>query len=368
MKKLIITGIRGVPATHGGFETFAENLTLFLVNKGWSVDVYCQESKTEYPSIFESEWCGVRRIHIPVHGKGAKATVLFDYLSIKHASGMNGLVLTLGYNTAIFNALLRVKGIKNVINMDGIEWKRAKWSWYEKAWLYMNERAACLIGHHLIADHPAIAQHLGSRTRDDKITMIPYGARSVASADASLITTFGIHPKSYAVLIARPEPENSIYEIVKAFSSKTRGMSLVVLGRYDEDNTYHQKVIQAASHEVRFVGAVYEHAILDALRFHAALYIHGHTVGGTNPSLIEALGAGQAILAHDNPFNRWVVGEGAAFFRDETTCSELLDKLLKDTTLLDMMAVASRRRYAEEFTWDNILLQYEKLLSRWCRV
>lgn len=365
MKKLIITGIRGVPATHGGFETFAENLALFLINRGWSVDVYCQESKTEYPDTFASEWRGVKRIHIPVHGKGAKATVLFDYLSIKHAAGMGGLVLTLGYNTAMFNILLRIKGMKNIINMDGIEWKRAKWSWYEKAWLYMNERAACLIGNHLIADHPVIAQHLGSRTRDSKISMIAYGARRVTSADASLIATFGIRPKNYAVLIARPEPENSIYEIVKAFSGSTRGMNLVVLGRYDQDNAYHQKVVQTAGHEVRFVGAVYEHDVLDALRLHAALYIHGHTVGGTNPSLIEALGAGQAILAHDNPFNRWVVGEDAAFFRDEATCSELLDTLLNDTALLERMATASRKRYEEEFTWDNILLQYERLLSKW---
>ncbi len=113
------------------------------------------------------------------------------------------------------------------------------------------------------------------------------------------------------------------------------------------------------------MGAVYEHDILDALRLHAALYIHGHTVGGTNPSLIEALGAGQAILAHDNPFNRWVVGEGAAFYRDEATCSELLDTLLNDAALLERMVTASRKRYEEEFTWDSILLQYEKLLSKW---
>ncbi len=156
MKQLIITGIRGVPAAHGGFETFAENLAVYLVKYGWKVTVYCQESYNDFQQVSETEWQGVRRIHIPVKGQGAKATIIFDYLSLKHAAKEPGLVLTLGYNTALFNLRLRLSGKKNLINMDGIEWKRDKWKWYEKAWLYFNERAGCLIGNHLIADHPEI--------------------------------------------------------------------------------------------------------------------------------------------------------------------------------------------------------------------
>jgi glycosyltransferase involved in cell wall biosynthesis len=367
MKRLIITGIRGIPASHGGFETFAENLALYLVDKGWQVTVYCQESKAERDGVSESNWRGIRRIHIPVASEGAKATVLFDFLSVKHAMTQQGLILTLGYNTALFNLGFRIKGRYNLINMDGIEWKRDKWTWYEKAWLYFNERAGCLIGNHLIADHPEIKNHLVTRVDDDNVTMIPYGARRVSDADVSLLTRYDIQPKNYAIVIARPEPENSILEIVQAFSQKKRYHQLVVLGKYDPSNPYHALVMSVASDEVKFIGAIYDHDVLDALRFYASCYVHGHTVGGTNPSLIEALGAAQAVIANDNRFNRWVAGEEAEYFDNEQDLSELLDRLLIDTNKLEYMSQASLHRYEALFTWQLILEQYEQLLLKWIK-
>jgi hypothetical protein len=187
-RELLILGIRGIPAKHGGFETFAENLALYLVKRGWKVTVYCQESKPEYSGMGETNWKGIKRVHIPVAGEGAKATVAFDLISVKEACRRHGLVLTLGYNTALFNLLLRFKRRTNLINMDGVEWKRDKWKWYEKAWLYINERAGCLLGDHLIADHPEIKNHLLSRVKGAKVTMIPYGARDVTSADGNRTT------------------------------------------------------------------------------------------------------------------------------------------------------------------------------------
>ena len=364
-KKLIILGIRGVPASHGGFETFAENLAVYLVKQGWQVTVYCQESIEDFSRVTESVWQGVRRIHIPVKGSGAKATVFFDYLSVKHASTQPCLVLTLGYNTALFNSLFRLRGKRNLINMDGIEWRRDKWAWYEKVWLYLNERAGCLIGHHLIADHPEINNHLKTRVKGQKITMIPYGARQVENADASLLAKFELEAKTYSLVVARPEPENSILEIVKAFSTRQRNHKLVVLGKYDKTNSYNASVLAAASDEVKFIGAVYEHKALDALRFFASLYIHGHTVGGTNPSLIEALGAGQPVLAHDNHFNRWVAGAGAAYFMNEMDCARCFDELVSDGDRLKLMSSFSRDRFNQLFTWADILKQYESLLNEW---
>lgn len=362
---LSILGTRGIPAKHGGFETFAEYLARHLVGTGWMVTVYCQGNSNEKNTISESIWEGVRRIHVPVKGDGAKATVIFDYLSVRHALNQPGLVLTLGYNTALFNLLLRLKGKKNLINMDGIEWKRDKWKWYERFWLYLNERAGCLIGDHLIADHPEIKSHLITRVSDSKVTMIPYGARSVMTADVSRLDKFALQAGKYGILIARPEPENSILEIVRAFSSKPRKHTLVVLGNYHADNAYHQQVMKSASEEVVFLGAIYDHADLDALRFYSSLYLHGHTVGGTNPSLIEALGAAQPVLAHDNKFNRWVAGEGAVYFQDERECAEQLDRLLAAPALLKEMSSSSRSRFDERFTWDDILQQYEELLLKW---
>lgn len=361
---LNILGIRGVPAQHGGFETFAEKLSLYLSKRGWAITVYCQEDGPGVP--WESDWQGVRRIHIPVKRRGAAGTVIFDWAATRHAMTQEGLFLTLGYNTAVFNLLQRAKGQVNVINMDGIEWRRDKWGAVAKTWFWLNERAGCWIGNHLVADHPRIKDHLSTRVSADKITMIPYGGDEVLSADAGLLTAYGIEPGEFSVIIARPEPENSFLEMVRAFSSKRRGHKLVVLGNFTpERNAFHKQVMDAASDEVIFPGAIYEAPVVQALRFYSRFYLHGHRVGGTNPSLVEALGAGCAVIAHDNHFNRWVAGPEAAYFKDEAECAALFDRLLADDAAVQRMKAASRARFYERFTWEQVLSEYEELLTRW---
>ncbi len=362
-KTLSILGIRGIPAAHGGFETFAEQLSLYLVERGWSVNVYCQEN-ADFHQTDTSEWRGVKRIHIPTPGSGAVATIIFDWLSTRHAARQEGLVLTLGYNTALFSALYRFHGKANIMNMDGIEWKREKWNVAEKIWLYLNERVGCLLANHLVADHPEIQRHLATRINTNKITMIPYGARKVNDGDPKLLEPYNLVPKKYAMIVARAEPENNIYEIVRAFSNKKRDCNLLVLGQYIDTNSYHRLVLETASDEVLFPGAVYDSKTVDALRYHSLLYIHGHSVGGTNPSLVEALGSGQAILAHDNIYNRWVAGDGSRYFSSVENCEEALDDLLRHPEILKNMSLFSRQRFEEEFTWDKVLKQYESLLSR----
>lgn len=364
MKFLHILGTRGVPAKHGGFETFAEKLSLFLVLRGWEVVVYCQED-LENKSC-ESTWSGIRRIHIPVAQQGAAGTIVFDWKVARHALNREGLFLTLGYNTIIFNLLQRVKGQVNIVNMDGIEWKRDKWGSIAKTWLWMNERVGCWIGNHLVADHPKIKEHLATRVRHEKITMIPYGADEITSADPIKLKPYGINPDEFSVIIARPEPENSFLEMIRAFSSKQRQHRLVVLGNFTpESNAFHKAVMAAASNEVIFPGAIYEPKVVQALRFHSRFYLHGHRVGGTNPSLVEALGAGCAVIAHDNHFNRWVAGDGAAYFKDESSCAEVLDRLLSDDASVKEMKASSKQRFHECFTWEKVLNEYEQLLLKW---
>ena len=172
---------------------------------------------------------------------------------------------------------------------------------------------------------------------------------------------------SFALVIARPEPENSILELVKAFSAKSRGMPLVMLGNYDrKKNSYHSTVISATSNEVLFPGTIYDKFLVEALRFHTSLYIHGHTVGGTNPSLVEALGAESPVLAHGNKFTRWVAGPGAYYFQGELECANRPDVLLGNEVELAHMRNMSRARFREAFTWDQVLVSYEKLLGSWC--
>lgn len=364
MKTLQILGIRGLPAAHGGFETFAEYLALYLVEKGWAVTVYCQEEGEG--ASYESEWRGIKRIHIPVAGDGPKSTVVFDYKSVLASCKHDGLILTLGYNTAIFNAIYRLRGKTNLINMDGIEWRRAKWGAVARTWFYLNERFGCWFGNHLIADHPHIKKHLATRVSESKITMIPYGAEPVFDADVSLLAGYGLEPNQYGVLIARAEPENSILEAVQAFSSKRRCRKLVVLGKYEPDtNAYQRAVMAAASDEVMFVGAIYDKPVVNALRHFSRFYVHGHQVGGTNPSLVEALGACSPVLAHDNPFNRWVAGDAAVYFADAPACAERMEQLFADDRLFESMRVAARMRFEKQFTWDRILKEYEALLLKW---
>ena len=363
-KNLYILGVRGVPAAHGGFETFAEKLALYLSWKGWQVTVYCQDEGAGIVS--ESNWNGIRRIHIPVSHEGAVGTVIFDWKATRHALSQEGLFLTLGSNTAIFNLMQRVKGQTNVINMDGIEWRRDKWGVIAKTWFWLNERAGCWIGNHLVADHPKIKDHLATRVRADKITMIPYGGDEVLSADVDLLAGYGVEPGRFSVIIARPEPENSFLEMVRAFSITRRNHTLVVLGNFTpESNAFHRQVMDAASDEVIFPGAIYEAPVVQALRFYSRFYLHGHRVGGTNPSLVEALGAGCAVIAHDNHFNRWVAGSEAAYFKDEAECAQLFDRLLVDDAVVERMRAASRVVFNERFTWDQVLREYEELLLRW---
>lgn len=359
-KTLRILGTRGVPAAHGGFETFAEYLALYLVSQGWKVVVYCQED--EGSTVVEDSWQGVHRVRIPVSTPGAAGTIVFDWKATRHAARHRDPCLTLGYNTALFCALLRLAGVPNMINMDGIEWSRAKWGPVAKTWFWLNDWAGCILGNHLIADHPEIKRHLSTRVRADKITTIPYGADELHDIDPAPLAALGLVPGQFLSVIARAEPENSLLQIVQGFSARPRGVQLAVLGKYDDANPFHRAVKAAAGAEVRFLGAIYDKRVVQAIRFHSLAYVHGHQVGGTNPSLVEALGAGNAVVAHDNPFNRWVAGGEAAYFSDASTFDITLSKLLGEPATLGKMREGSRARFHDGLTWPTVLQQYEKLL------
>jgi glycosyltransferase involved in cell wall biosynthesis len=361
MRQLDILGTRGIPAAHGGFETFAERLALHLNARGWQVTVYCQEDG-DGPTI-EDDWQGIRRVRMPVDLPGPRGTIVFDWRATVHAARSPALKLTLGYNTAVFAAWLRLRRRQNLFNMDGIEWRRDKWGAVAKTWFWLNELAGCLLGNGLVADHPEIARHLGRWGVAGKTVTIPYGADRIATAAPEAVHAMGLVPGGYAIAIARPEPENSLAEIVAAYAARPRAYRLVVLGDYDERRPYHARVKAAANTGVLFPGAIYDRATVAALRFHARYYLHGHRVGGTNPSLVEALGCGNPVVAHDNAFNRWVAGAAGAYFSDTPSLAALLDRLDGDPVQLAAMAAAARARHAEAFTWERVLTQYEQWLD-----
>lgn len=357
---ILLLGTRGIPARHGGFETFVERLAPFLAERGWSVSVYCQE-KGKGP-VYEDRFGAVTRICVPVAGSGTWSTIIFDWISMTDALRRPGILLSFGYPTGVFAVLPRILGRKHVINMDGIEWKRTQFGWLGRASYYINERFAAAFGNRLIADHPRIADHLATRVSRLKITTIAYGADRVKEIGTNILARFGVEADKYAIVIARPEPDNSILEIVRAFSSRRRGRRLIVLGNFLDNHSYHNSIRTSASSEVLFPGAVYESQVLNALRRHARFYTHGHRVGGTNPSLVEAMGAGNAILAHENEFNRWVAGAGAVYFKTERQASSLMGDLFQDDQLVQSLRKAALTRFDTSFTWPAILAQYEAAL------
>ncbi len=360
LRHLRILGSRGIPANHGGFETFAEKLSLYLLQRGWKVTVYCQEEG--HGPVVEDRWNGVHRVRIPSGPDTALSTIVFDWKCVRHAARSPGLCLTLGYNTAVFTWFLKRAGIRNLINMDGIEYRREKWGQLARLWFRFNERAACRLADHMLADHPAIKKHLTRIAPAEGITVLPYGADALPAQPVAPLAALGLEPGRYLTVVARPEPENSILEIVQGFSARPRGVQLAVLGRYDEANRYHRAIKSAASDEVRFLGAIYDTAVVGALRYHCLAYLHGHQVGGTNPSLVEAMAAGNAVIAHDNQFNRWVAGEVARYFTSAGHLAEMLDGLLANRDGVERMRAASRARFSVEFDWRAVSANYEELL------
>lgn len=360
-----ILGTHGVPAAYGGFETAAENVGLFLHDRGWRVLVYCQVPGTG-PTTTDS-WKGLERVNIPEARPGWLGTASFDLKSIKHvlAEAAPGEVcLTFGYNTGVLNIAQRVRRIPNVINMDGMEWTRRRWGILRQGILLGNERFAGLVGSVLIADHPHIATYLRRSFGSRRVITIAYGAHAVVDAPTRPLEDLGLEPGRYATAICRPIPENNVLEIVQAWSRRPRGLDLVVLGSFDQADPYHAQVLAAASDEVRFPGAIYDPDVVSALRFHSRAYLHGHTVGGTNPSLVEAMAAGNPVIAHDNVYNRFVAGVGNRYFTDVDDLARELDDVLQDDAALSSMGRSSRSRYEHEYTWEHIGGLYEQALVR----
>lgn len=360
---LNILGTRGIPARHGGFETFAQRLAMYLVQRGVTVTVYCQSERGTDLDGRHDEWNGIRRVHFGTRLKGAAGTMEFDLACVRHVLDKPGADLVLGYNTAVFSLLQRRAGRHVFMNMDGIEWMRKKWSWPARRWLKLNERVGARLCDVPIADHPAISDHIARRT-SRVCAVIPYGADTVSSADPTVLKSIGpgLTPDGYFLVVARMEPENSVLEVVRARSIARCGHKLVLVGPTNPDNAYHRQLVQHAGPDVLFAGGIYDDAALKALRFHARAYVHGHQVGGTNPSLVEALGAGNAVIAHDNRFNRWTAGKDQHFFRSAEGCAVQMTALAHDSLALRRAREAARARHNEMFRWDKVLGQYAALM------
>lgn len=359
---LAILGTRGIPARYGGFETFAEEIAVRLQEKGIEVTVYCEKGCNVPPIEL---YKGVRLVYISSPRLGPFTTIFFDLCCLIAARNQHDVVYMLGYGASLFCFMPRLWGKSVWINMDGIEWARTKWSLPARLWLRIMERIAMWTPNRIIADAVAIKDHLQQRhKRLPQTSVVPYGAPVVLNADSHLLNEWDLVPDGYYLVVCRLEPENHVLEILQGYAASNSALPLIVLGNYQTGTAYVQKLLAIADSRIRLIGTVYDPEKLQALRFHARAYFHGHSVGGTNPSLLEALGCGNAVIAHDNAFNYEVAEKAALYFASSTDIPGLIQRLESDEAMRKEMRTMAREVVAKRYTWELITDAYLQLLTR----
>lgn len=356
--KVAIIGTRGIPNQYGGFEQFAEKAALLLLQKGYAVTVY---SSSLHP-YKEKEWRGVRIVTCkdPENRIGTAGQFIYDLRCILHSRGEQyDIILQLGYtSSSIWNFLLPKKPVL-ITNMDGLEWKRSKYSRPVQRFLKTAERLAVKHSDELIADSKGIAAYLQKKYNAPS-HYIAYGADAVEAPPLQLLDTYGLKAADYNLAIARFEPENNLEMIIKGHLSYP-DQALVLVGNHDTAFGKYLKATYTQANIV-FAGPVYNEPVLNALRFYSRLYFHGHSVGGTNPSLLEAMGCGCLIAAHRNGFNEGVLGDEAFYFSSADDIARLLGRHIQKG---DHAAWTARNllKIKHEFSWPQIAEQLDHLFK-----
>ena len=242
--------------------------------------------------------------------------------------------------------------------MDGMEWKRSKYNAITQRFLKRAERWAVYSSDVLVADSRAIQSYI-HHTYQKEAAYIAYGAEVVEHPDKIGLQDFSLSPQQYDVLIARFEPENNLECVIKGFMESEQRFPLLLIG--SAKNKFGQYLTSTYKHpNLRFLGPVYDINKLNTLRFYSRLYFHGHSVGGTNPSLLEAMASSATIATHHNEFNQAILGDDAYYF---TTPSDVASIMNKQEAIQPAFVKNNREKIATQFSWDTIIKKYEKLFK-----
>ena len=356
--KIAVLGSRGIPNRYGGFEEMAAQVAPLWVKAGHEVLVY---TTSDHPDkVEEVEGVRIKHIFNPERTVGLAGQFIYDLLCILDArrEGFD-IYLQLGYTTSGIWSFLWPKK-KTITNMDGMEHQRTKYKGLLSVFLRWSERRAAKRSQLLVADNPEIARYLAKYHTSTHT--IPYGSHVVDKHEntVQILEQAGLPTDNFHIHIGRVQPDNHVWEILAA--AEESGETLVTIGDYS--TRYGQKLRKIFnSKNLHFPGTIYDKTVLNALRTQAVFYLHGHSVGGTNPALLEAMGCGTMILAHDNPFNASVLGGLGALWSDEEGLTELLAQRPTAAVRAEQAEI-SKARVKDYFNWSRIAEQYLEAMAK----
>ncbi len=353
--KIGIIGTRGIPNYYGGFEECAQQLAVRWVKKGHEVLVYNSHRHPYQQKEFE----GVELIHKydAEHRIGTAGQFIYDFNTIYDTRWRNfDIILQMGYTSSSVWSWLLPKGPAIITNMDGLEWKRSKYSREVQSFLKKAEKWAVDASNLLIADAEAMKDYLNEKYKA-QIIYIPYGADVFKEADESVLENYNVSQGNYNLIVARLEPENNIETILKGVQKSQSERVTLVVGNHE---TRYGEYLKSTFRDsrIRFVKGTYKKNKILSLRYYAHLYFHGHSVGGTNPSLLEAMGCKCMICAHDNVFNREVLGDDGNYFLDENDVVNALE-LLEKNEIQEEKIRNNLEKLLNKYNWDSVADQYE---------
>ncbi len=357
--RLAIFGGRGIPSTYSGTETFFIELAPRLVQRGHEVIVYCRKALfKERPPTYR----GVRLIYLPsieTKNLGTLTHTLACMIDVLHRN-VDAMLVTNVANG--FHCVIpRLFRQNCAINVDGIEWKRGKWGRLGKSYFHWNARlCGKILPRGIITDAYAM-RTLYLEEFNTPSACIAYGANIECSENPEIVRQYGLEPGNYYLIASRLVPENNAALIVEGFKKAPTRRLLAIAGDANYRSTFIEDLKANAGNQVRFLGHVDSIAHVKELHCNCYAYIHGHMMGGTNPALLKALGFGNCILAHDNPFNAEVVGEYGLLFRDADDLAQKIHLIESQPELAESYRRRAPDRIRTVYDWEKITDQYEEL-------
>lgn len=356
-----ILGSRGYPSSYGGFETFVRRFAPYLVAHGHSATVYSRRDGLGHKGIWGNEMIdGVTRLVTPGIGSPSLSTLSHGLTaSIDTLWRAYDIVLVLNAANGVYLPLLRLRRRRILVNPDGLEWARGKWGPLAHRIFLFGAATVAKRADHVIADSEAIAEYWRA-VFGRSSQFIPYGADVLGVRSEKRITELNLRPRSYVLVVARLVPENNLDLILRGMRALDQDTPIVVVGstgRGVQDLGGWDRKFEDVN--IRWLGHVSDEELLLDLWAHCGVYLHGHSVGGTNPALLQALGAGSPTLAFDTPFNREVLQDGAQLFGPAP--EELADKtreVLRDRQLQSVLSEKGQERIRSAYTWDRVCGDY----------